>query len=92
MPQIGCLANIDYVSLCILHIIREGRCLRDSVGIQKIVDHIHVFLGHGHDDVTKTRDETLVLERTEDNVTANAKLMHYAEITEEKYGAQVVPD
>jgi putative ABC transport system permease protein len=40
-------------------------------------------LGHGHQDVTKLKDPTLVLKRTESNVAATAKLFHYTEITEE---------
>ena len=39
-------------------------------------------LGHGHQDVAKLRDPTLVLKRTEKNVAATAKLYHYTEITE----------
>lgn len=39
-------------------------------------------LGHGHQDVTKLKDPTLVLKRTESNVAATAKLFHYTEITE----------
>jgi putative ABC transport system permease protein len=38
-------------------------------------------LGHGHQDVTRTRDSTVILKRTEGNVAANAKLFHYTEIT-----------
>ena len=37
-------------------------------------------LGHGHEDVTRTRDRSVILERDERNVTANAKLLHYTEI------------
>lgn len=40
-------------------------------------------LGHGHQDVRVTQDDSVILERTEGNVTANAKLLHYMEITEE---------
>jgi len=40
-------------------------------------------LGHGHQDVTKLADPTLVLRRTEDNVAATSKLYHHTEITEE---------
>jgi putative ABC transport system permease protein len=40
-------------------------------------------LGHGHEDVTQTTDQSVILERDERNVTANAKLLHYTEITEE---------
>lgn len=31
-------------------------------------------LGHGHQDITKLKDQTLVLKQTESNVTATAKL------------------
>jgi putative ABC transport system permease protein len=40
-------------------------------------------LGHGHKDVTKTTDSSVILKKEERNVTANAKLMQYTEITEE---------
>jgi putative ABC transport system permease protein len=40
-------------------------------------------LGHGHEDVTRTRDSTVVLKRTDGNVAANAKLFHYTEITDD---------
>ncbi len=39
-------------------------------------------LGHGHQDVTRLTDPTLVLERTDSNVAATAKLYHYTEIDE----------
>jgi len=39
-------------------------------------------LGHGHQDVTRLKDPTLVLKRTDTNVAATAKLYHYTEITE----------
>lgn len=40
-------------------------------------------LGHGHEDLSKTRDSSVILDRTEGKVTANAKLFQYTEITEE---------
>jgi putative ABC transport system permease protein len=40
-------------------------------------------LMHGHQDVTATGDASVILNRTEKNVTANAKLFQYQEITEE---------
>jgi putative ABC transport system permease protein len=40
-------------------------------------------LGHGHKDVTRTTDSSVILKKEESNVTANAKLMQYAEITED---------
>ena len=39
-------------------------------------------LGHGHQDVTKLNDPTLIYKRTESNVAATAKLYHYTEITD----------
>lgn len=39
-------------------------------------------LGHGHEDLARTKDTSVVLERTEKTVTANAKLEQYAEITD----------
>ncbi|MBL7175729.1 MAG: ABC transporter permease [Desulfobacteraceae bacterium] len=39
-------------------------------------------LGHGHEDVTRITDPTLILKRTEDNVAATAKLFQYTEISE----------
>ena len=40
-------------------------------------------LGHGHVDVTRTTDESVILKKEDGNVTANAKLMQYQEITED---------
>jgi putative ABC transport system permease protein len=39
-------------------------------------------LGHGHQDVTRLKDPSLVLKRTDSNVAATAKLFHYTEITQ----------
>lgn len=40
-------------------------------------------LGHGHTDVTRTQDDSVILKKESTNVTANAKLMQYQEITED---------
>jgi putative ABC transport system permease protein len=40
-------------------------------------------LGHGHEDLSKTRDRSVILKRSEGSVTANEKLFQYTEITEE---------
>ena len=40
-------------------------------------------LGHGHVDVTRTGDQSVILKREDGNVTANAKLMQYQEVTED---------
>jgi len=44
-------------------------------------------LMHGHQDVTKTRDESVVLKKEAGNVAANAKLFQYMEITEDNMGS-----
>ncbi|MBT8126479.1 MAG: ABC transporter permease [Gammaproteobacteria bacterium] len=38
-------------------------------------------LGHGHEDLGKTNDSSVILKRTEDKVIANAKLLQYTQIT-----------
>jgi len=40
-------------------------------------------LGHGHQDLSTSTDESVILKREEGKVTANAKLMQYNEITDE---------
>jgi putative ABC transport system permease protein len=42
---------------------------------------------HGHEDVVKSRDSSIIIDRSERNVTANAKLMQYREITEDNAGS-----
>jgi putative ABC transport system permease protein len=38
-------------------------------------------LAHGHEDLAATRDPTVILDRSDDNIIASAKLVQYAEIT-----------
>ena len=40
-------------------------------------------LGHGHQDVAAIKDPSLVMQRSDSNVTASVKLYHFTEITEE---------
>lgn len=40
-------------------------------------------LGHGHQDLAKTRDASVILKQDERSVTANARLMQYTEITKD---------
>jgi len=44
-------------------------------------------LVHGHEDVTKVADPTLVMGRSDGNVTATPKLVQYTEITPENIGS-----
>ena len=43
-------------------------------------------LGHGHEDLKNSSDRSVILERTPDTITANAKLFQFTEITEENIG------
>ena len=40
-------------------------------------------LGHGHEDLARSKDDSVIFERSGANVIANAKLMQYGEITED---------
>jgi len=44
-------------------------------------------LAHGHQDLVRTNDSTVILKREEKNVTANAKLLQYTEITKKNIGS-----
>lgn len=57
----------------------------DDLGIFVDIKTAWIIQGlmHGHEDVTKTKDQTVILKKTEGNVTANAKLFQYTEISEE---------
>lgn len=39
-------------------------------------------LGHGHEDLERITDSSVIIERDPDSITANAKLLHYTEINE----------
>jgi putative ABC transport system permease protein len=40
-------------------------------------------LGHGHQDITRLNDPTLIYKRTTSNVAATARLYHYTEISKD---------
>ncbi|UCB56043.1 MAG: ABC transporter permease [Thiotrichales bacterium] len=44
-------------------------------------------LGHGHEDLKNPSDRSVILERTRDTITANAKLFQFTEITDENIGS-----
>lgn len=55
----------------------------DDLGVFVDIKTAWVIEGlvHGHDDVTQIQDPTLVMGRSENNVTASAKLVQFTEIT-----------
>lgn len=44
-------------------------------------------MGHGHEDLDRSTDTSVILDRQDGNVVANAKLMQYAEITDDNIGS-----
>ena len=44
-------------------------------------------LVHGHEDVSRTKDDSVIMKRSDDNVIANAKLVEYMEISQENIGS-----
>jgi putative ABC transport system permease protein len=44
-------------------------------------------LGHGHKDVGKADDQSVILKKTDQNIIANAKLFQYTEITDKNIGS-----
>lgn len=44
-------------------------------------------LGHGHEDLLKTGDPSVILQRNATTIRANAKLLHYNEVTPENRGS-----
>lgn len=45
----------------------------------RVIEHLR----HGHEDLSQTRDSSLILKRSECSVTANAESFQYTEITEQ---------
>lgn len=43
--------------------------------------------GHGHDDVTRSHDENLIMDRQNDSVTLSAAVLPYTEITDDNIGS-----
>jgi putative ABC transport system permease protein len=78
------IAGIYPLKMTIAGVLRESNSADDrAVFVDIKTAWIIGGLGHGHTDVTKTQDESVILKKESTNVTANAKLMQYQEITED---------
>ena len=78
------LAGIYPLKMKIVGILKKMHTSDDlSVFVDLKTAWVIQGLGHGHQDVTKVTDQTLILKKTETNVAATAKLYHYQEITED---------
>ncbi len=42
---------------------------------------------HGHEDVSKVEDQSVIMNRDDGKIVANAKLVHYTEITDDNIGS-----
>jgi len=78
------LAGIYPLKMKIVGVLEENHTPDDTaVFVDMKTAWVIEGLGHGHEDVTKTSDDSVIIDRTESNVTANAKLMQYTEISAE---------
>jgi putative ABC transport system permease protein len=78
------IAGVYPLKMTIAGILRESNSADDrAVFVDIKTAWIIGGLGHGHTDVTKSSDDSVILKKDATNVTANAKLMQYQEITED---------
>lgn len=78
------LAGIYPLKMQIVGVLKENHSTDDlAIFTDLKTTWVIQGLGHGHNDVTTLRDPTLVMKRTDSNVTASVKLFHYNEITED---------
>lgn len=78
------IAGVYPLKMTIAGVLRESNSADDrAVFVDIKTAWIIGGLGHGHTDVTKSADDSVILKRDGANVTANAKLMQYQEITED---------
>ena len=77
------LAGVYSLKMKVLGVLEKSHTSDDlSVFVDLKTAWVIQGLGHGHEDVTKLRDPTLVLKRTAKNVAATAKLYQHSEITD----------
>jgi len=82
------LAGIYPLKMQVVGVLRKSHTPDDlAVFVDLKTAWVIQGLGHGHEDVTRIKDPTLILERTEANVAASAKLFHFTEITEKNLGS-----
>jgi putative ABC transport system permease protein len=82
------LAGIYPLKMQVVGVLRKSNTPDDlAVFVDLKTAWVIQGLGHGHEDVTRIKDPTLILERTEANVAASAKLFHFTEITEKNLGS-----
>jgi putative ABC transport system permease protein len=71
-------AGVYPLKMSVVGVLRETNTPDDLAVFTDIkTNWIIMGLGHGHEDVTKTLDQSVILNRDSSNVTANAKLFMY---------------
>lgn len=76
------LAGVYPLKMNVVGVLRKSHTSDDlAVFVDLKTVWIIEGLGHGHQDLVKSRDASVILKRTEKNVTANAKLQLYTEIS-----------
>ncbi len=82
------LAGVYPLKMKVVGVLRKSHTSDDlAVFVDLKTAWVIEGLGHGHDDVTKIKDRSVILDRTSDNVVANAKLVQFNEITEVNIGS-----
>ncbi len=82
------LAGVYPLKMKVVGVLRDSHTSDDrAVFVDLKTAWVIEGLGHGHDDVTRIKDRSVILDRTGDNVVANAKLMQFTEITEDNVGS-----
>jgi putative ABC transport system permease protein len=77
------LAGVYPLKMPVVGILRETHSSDDmAVLVDLKTTWIIEGLGHGHQDLLKDQDSSLILDQTENTITANAKLRLYTEISE----------
>jgi putative ABC transport system permease protein len=71
-------AGVYPLKMTVVGVLKETNTPDDGVVFTDIkTNWIIMGLGHGHEDVTKTLDQSVILNKDSSNVTANAKLFMY---------------
>jgi len=77
------LAGVYPLKMPVVGILRETHSSDDmAVFVDLKTTWIIEGLGHGHQDLLKGQDSSLILDQTENTITANAKLRLYTEISQ----------
>jgi putative ABC transport system permease protein len=76
------LAGVYPLNMHVVGVLRRSHTADDlAVFVDVKTAWVVQGLVHGHEDLRKTRDETVIIDRSDANVVASARLVEYTEIT-----------